>query len=277
MPHRLIREVALLLLAPLAAGLVVACGGYDDEDPDVAASSLEGDIVVFAASSLTDAFTEAGAAFEAANPRTNVTFNFAASSALATQINEGAPADVFASADNEQMAVVTEAGNAVAPGPFAANRPVVVVPAGSDRVRTFADLAHPGLKVVLAAPDVPIGRYSREILSKASAANGGVSSSFSDDVLANLQSNETNVRAVLTKVQLGEADAGIVYATDIRAAAEDVVAIEIPEQYNVIAEYPIALVDESEQPDVAEAFIGFILSAEGQSIMRRFGFGAPSR
>jgi molybdate transport system substrate-binding protein len=274
-----------LLLASIVAALLAGCGG-DDDDPVATATPpgptatpaippLEGEIVVFAAASLIDAFTEAGTAFEKANPRTSVTFNFAASSALATQINEGAPADVFASADSSQMDVVTDAGNASEPRQFVTNRPVVVVPEGSDRVKVFEELARPGLKLVLAGPDVPIGRYSRDILARASAATGGVSPTFSKDVLANLRSNEANVRAVLTKVQLGEADAGIVYSTDIRAAAGEVVAIDIPEQYNVAAGYPIAVVSESKEKDVAEAFIAFILSAEGQGIMQRFGFGAP--
>jgi molybdate transport system substrate-binding protein len=284
LPHRLTHKSALLVLAFLAA-LLAACGGDDDDlatgtsSPGRTATSssplLEGEITVFAAASLTDAFTEAGRAFQTANPRTKVAFNFAASSALATQINEGAPADVFASADNAQMKVVTEAGNAAEPERFVKNSPVVVVPKGSTAVATFADLAKPGIRLVLAAPEVPIGRYSREILTRASANPGGVSPDFSTSALENLVSNESNVRAVLTKVQLGEADAGIVYSTDVAAAAGDVSALEIPAAFNVIAEYPIAVVTDSHNKGVAEAFVAFILSAEGLAIMEEFGFGAP--
>jgi molybdate transport system substrate-binding protein len=274
----------LVLLAALAVPCALACGGDDDSTATRTASGsgsaltrppLEGDITVFAAASLTEAFTRAGEVFGTANPQTKVTFNFGASSALATQINEGAPADVFASADNNQMKVVTDKGNASEPQRFVKNLPVVVVPKGSSDVGTFSDLAKPGLKLVLAAPDTPIGRYSREILERASVATDGVSADFSDKVLANLKSNEANVRAVLAKVQLGEADAGIVYTTDVRSAAGQVTSVDIPAKYNVIAEYPIAVLADSGEKGVAEAFVAFILSSEGQAVMQKFGFSAP--
>ena len=278
---------SLGLAIPLAVvALLVACGGDDDDAGPTApglsstsvtshADELTGEITVFAAASLTEAFNKVGGAFQKTHPETKLTFSFAASSALATQINEGAPADVFASADQAQMKVVTDKGSASGPRLFAKNLPAVVVPKGSDTVSTFADLAKPGLRLVLAAPDVPIGRYSRDILTKASTMPGGVSADFSTKVLENLVSNEPNVRSVLTKVQLGEADAGIVYATDVPAAQGEATGIDIPTQYNVVAEYPIAVLSASENKEVAEAFIAFILSDEGQAVMEEFGFSAP--
>lgn len=278
----------------VAAGLLVlgaACGGDDDSAPtgtatapsgaetatDTAetptATPLEGDITVFAAASLTDAFIEMGEAFEDANGGVGVEFNFASSSALATQINEGAPADVFASADNAQMKVVTDAGNGSSPQLFAKNVLVVIVPAGSE-LDDFEDLASEGIRLVLAGPDVPVGRYSRQILENASAA-GGISADFGARVLANLRSDEANVRAVLSKVQLGEADAGIVYQTDAAIAGDDVEVIEIPEAFNVLAEYPIAAIAETSEPEIATAFIAFVLSEDGQAILREYGFSSP--
>ncbi len=277
----------LLLSVAMLFALTAACGGDDDEPVATPAATgsttagspgtvpVEGEITVFAASSLTEAFKEAGFAFSAANPGAEVTFSFAASSALAAQINEGAPADVFASADPASMKLVTDEGLAADPRTFALNSPVVVVPKDNTAISSFADLAKPGTRLVLAGQSVPIGCYAREVLTKASAANGGISADFSDKVLANLRSEEANVRAVLTKVQLGEADAGVVYITDIGAAANDVRKIEIPAQYNVIAQYPIATIKESKEQDVAQAFVAFLLSNEGQAILVKYGFQAP--
>ena len=261
------RRRALAALALAVATILAACGSSGD-DPD------DSEILVFAASSLTEAFKELGTTFEQENPGTKVTFNFAASSALATQINEAAPADVFASADAAQMKVVTDKGNAAGPVIFAKNSPVVVVPKGRSGVAAFADLAKPGLRLVLAAKEVPIGRYSREILTNASAT-GGVSADFSDNVLANLKSDEANVRAVLTKVQLGEADAGIVYKTDVAAAAGEVAVVEIPAAYNVVAEYPIAVTKQTQNRASADAFVAFVRSAEGVAILEKYGFAKP--
>jgi len=275
--------------------LIVAACGNDDSPPNTSAAPsltvaarssatavasptkapLTGDITVFAAASLTDTFKEAGKAFEKANPGTKVAFNFASSSALATQINEGAPADVFASADSVQMQVVTDKGNATAPALFATNLPVVVVPKSASPVQSFSDLAKPGTRLVLAGPEVPIGKYARDIFINASKAGSGISPDFSDRVLANLKSNEANVRAVLTKVQLGEADAGIVYSTDASVAANDVKVIQIPTQYNVIATYPIAALKGAKNASTARAWVVFILGADGQAILAKYGFGKP--
>ena len=244
--------------------------------PDTAtAVPLSGDITVFAAASLTDAFKEAGTAFRSANPGATVTFSFAGSSALATQINQGAPADVFASADPAQMKIVADTGVTEAQRIFATNVPVVIVPATGSPVAAFADLAKPGVKLVLASAAVPIGNYARQIFTKASGT-GGISADFSAKVLANLQSNETDVKAVLAKIQIGEGDAGVVYTTDAATATGKVKAIAIPDRYNVIAQYPIAVLKNSRHREVADAFEAFILSNAGQAILAKYGFGNPT-
>jgi molybdate transport system substrate-binding protein len=269
---------AIAVVAAVATG-AAACGGAGSGNSEAGApgsstgaAALQEDITVFAASSLTDAFNEIGKAFTAANPKASVAFNFASSSTLATQINEGGPADVFASADSATMKTVTDKGNASDLRTFATNLPVVVVPKSGSPVAAFADLAKPGIKLVLAAPEVPIGNYARTVLANASAASGGISADFSKKVIANLKSNESNVKAVLAKIQTGEADAGIVYGTDAAAVSNDVKTIVIPQQYNVIATYPIATVTATKQLDVATAFVQFVLGSAGQGILAKWGF-----
>jgi molybdate transport system substrate-binding protein len=257
------------------AFFAASCGGDKAEAPVDDPSVLRGDITVYAASSLTAAFKELGATFEAANPEVTVAFSFGASSTLATQINEGAPADVFASADDVQMDVVVKNGNVAKPETFASNTPVLVIPRGNGPVQSFADLAKPGVRLVLAAPEVPIGNYARQILANASI-QGAVSLDFAARALGNLRSNEPNVRAALAKVQTGEADAAIVYATDVSTAAKDVDTIDIPPQYNVEASYPIAATTATKNGPIANAFVEFVLSPVGQSILQKYGFGPPT-
>lgn len=278
-PRRRLVAVCLGLAALFVAGSLAACR---DDGPSARPTTSgqpgdalpSGEIVVHAAASLSDAFKEAGAAFTKINPNVKVTFNFASSSALATQINQGQPGDVFASADNANMKLVADKGGAASPAIFATNVPVVVVPSAGSPVATFTDLSKPGIKLVLAAPAVPIGNYARQVFTNASAA-GGIAPDFSVKVLANLKSNETDVRAVLAKVQTGEADAGVVYTTDAAAAARDVKMIAIPEKYNVVAQYPIAVLEESGNPDAARAFVAFITSGAGRAILEKYGFGKP--
>jgi molybdate transport system substrate-binding protein len=238
-------------------------------------TAISGDLVVFAAASLTEAFEQIGEEFAAAHPDSAVTFNFAGSQQLAQQLGQGAPADVFASANNSQMEVAVEAGRVIsgAPRTFVRNRLVVIYPADNPAgLTTLQDLAQPGLKLVLAAPAVPVGGYSLDFLEKASATvdYGEV---FSPTVLSNVVSYEENVRAVLSKVALGEADAGIVYTSDIAGdAAEQVGRIDIPDELNTIATYPIAPVADARQPEAAQAFIDLVLSTEGQAVLARHGF-----
>jgi molybdate transport system substrate-binding protein len=240
--------------------------------PTKAAAS--GTLIVFAAASLTDAFEELATAFETANPGTDVVYNFAGSQQLSAQINEGAPADVFASANASQMRVAIE-GTRVVSGTqktFVRNRLVVITPSDNPAgIASLQDLAQPGLRLILADSVVPVGQYSLDFLAKASALPE-YTESFSPTVLANVVSFEDNVRSVLTKVALGEGDAGIVYTTDAALDADNIQQIDIPDELNTIASYPIAPIADSENPELAQAFIDYVLSPEGQQVLVKYGF-----
>jgi molybdate transport system substrate-binding protein len=208
-------------------------------------------------------FDEIGEAFSEAYPDATVTFAFDASSALVQQIIQGAPADVFASADVANMDKLTAAGlNGTDPVVFATNSLEIIVGPGNPLgISGLADLAGPALKVVLCAPEVPCGRYAAESLMRAG-------------VTVAPASFEQNVKGVVTKVIAGEADAGIVYATDVKAAGAQAAGVEIPVAVNVVATYPIASVESSEEGDVDEAFIAFVTGPEGRAILATYGFGA---
>jgi molybdate transport system substrate-binding protein len=246
--------VARLVLTIVAGGLLVAtCGGDSGSSSDSA--------TVFAAASLTEAFTELGDAFAQQQPDVGLTFSFGSSSDLARQVVEGAPVDVFASADPANMAKVTDAGAASAePTVFATNRAEIIVASGNPLdIAGVDDLSAADLVVVVCAPEVPCGTYAGAVFTKA-----GV------DVTPD--SYEGNVKAVATKVTLGEADAGIVYATDVLAAGDAASGIEIPDDINVIAEYPIVAVSDN---DVGRTFIEFVTSPAGERILASHGFGSP--
>ena len=224
-------------------------------------------LTVFAAASLTESFSEMAAAFEAAHPSVDVSLNFAGSNTLRAQIEQGASANVFASANNKEMDALVTDGlvSADAPQPFLTNRLVIITPTDNPAgVATIEDLAAPGLKLVPAAEEVPVGRYTRLMLDNAGA-------DFKEQVLANVVSNESNVKQVVAKVQLGEADAGIVYASDAVAAPE-LPVIEIPSKWNVVAEYPIATLKNAPYPELADEFVAFVLSPQGQAILQKWGF-----
>jgi molybdate transport system substrate-binding protein len=224
--------------------------------------SVDGDIVVFAAASLTDAFTTIGDVFQSAHPDASVTFNFAASSDLVTQIEEGAPTDVFASADQHNMDELVEAERAAAdPEAFTSNSLAIIVEAGNPLgIASVDDLADPDLIVVTCDPAVPIGRYTREVFDAAG-------------VEVTPDSLEENVRGIVTKVVEGEADAGLVYVTDVLAAGDGAEGVAIPSDVNVVAAYPIAPVTEAPNPDGGAAFTEFVLGDDGQAILAEFGFG----
>ncbi len=243
----------------VAALSLVACGDGEDSRET---------ITVFAAASLTEAFGELAAAFEAEHPGMTVRLSFAGSATLRTQILEGAPADVFASASPDEVAALDAEGLVVEERALATN--ILVIASGQDGIEDFEDLALPGLRLVLAAEDVPAGRYARASLALADA-DGALGRDFAGRVLANVRSNEANVRATLAKVELGEADAAIVYASDLRAADEGIRAIAIPERFQVAAEYRIALLSES---DAARAFVAFATSPQGMATLARHGFMA---
>ncbi len=232
-------------------------------------------LTVFAAASLTDAMTELGGAFMAEHPGVQVIYNFAGSQQLAQQLAHGAPADVFASANQAQMETAIASGRVAAGAArtFAHNRLVVVYPEDNPaELASLLDLARPGIKLVLAAGEVPVGAYSMHFLENASL-EGGYGASYREAVLANVVSYEENVHAVYSKVALGEADAGIVYATDIpRDNPDGVGVLEIPQNINIMAEYPIAVIQDSVQPKQADAFLEFVLSPPGQDILSGYGF-----
>jgi molybdate transport system substrate-binding protein len=233
-----------------------------------------GDLTVFAAASLTDAFGQIKTDLEAAHEGLTIAYNFAGSQALVTQLSEGAEADVFASASNDQMRAAIDNGVIEgSPAVFTQNRLAIVVPADNPAgVQTMADLAKDGLKLVLALPEVPVGQYARQSICAAGADTATYGEGFVEKVGSNVVSEEDNVRAVLAKIQLGEADAGIVYTTDVTAeVATDVLQIEVPAAVNVIARYPIAAVEGGDTA-LARAFIDYLLGPEGQATLQRFGF-----
>lgn len=236
-------------------------------------------LTVFAAASLTEAFADLAEAYERQHTGVDVQLNFAGSQQLAQQLAQGAPADLFASANQRQMTVAVAAGRveATAPQLFASNRLVIVAPADNPAgIGTLADLARPDVKLVLAAAPVPAGQYARQILAQVETDprfDSAGSASFQEAVLANVVSYEQNVRAVLTKVALGEADAGIVYASDVQGST--VTAIEIGAADNVLALYPLAPTADSVHPELAQAFAHFVLSAEGQRILAAHGLQPP--
>ena len=250
-----------LSLAALVAALSAAVTA-----PAVSAETVR----VFAAASLTDAFRDVAALFEKRHAGDSVELNFAGSQLLRTQIEQGAPADVFASADLVHADALKAAGLLSRYTIFARNRVVVVVPAGSPRVKRLQDVARPEVKVLVAGPTVPVGRYTTQVLAKLAAA-GLYGDDFQSRVQANVVSQETNVRVVLSKVALGEADAGFVYVTDAAAATQKVTTIDIPERYNVVSEYPIGLVTKRAAAQ-AQAFVDLVLGQEGQAILGKYGF-----
>lgn len=246
--------------------LIVTNGGCINQP-----SAVSQTLTVFAASSLTDAFTEIGTAFENSNPGVRVVFNFASSHALRTQIEEGAQSDLFASANHEQMEALIAAGlvDRAQAEDFVLNRLVVIVPADNPAGLTGPEgLATPGVKVVLAAEAVPVGEYARQAIETMTASYG---TDFSSRVWSNVVSYEDNVRQVAAKVQLGEADAGIVYLSDA-VAVPGLAMIEISDEWNVTARYPIAPLARSNNAALAQEFITYIHSDEGARILQKWGF-----
>lgn len=252
------RRTSRLLIALAVFGLVGASCGSDSS------TSVSGDITVLAATSLTAAYTEIGEAFKTEHPDANVVLSFDASSALVTQINEGAPADVFASADEANMKKLTDTGgNAGEPQIFATNSLQVIVGTGNPKgISGVADLAKPDLLYVTCAPEVPIGKYAAQVLT---AAN----------VTVTPVSFEQNVKGIVTKVTAGEADAGIVYKTDVIAAGSAAEGVDIPADINVTAKYPVVATKNAPNPAGAQAFVDFVLSEQGRKILASYGFTAP--
>jgi len=256
----------VLIVAMSSALLFTACGDSGDgTDVGPSSSPRSAELTVSAASSLTAAFTDIGAAFQDANPGTRVTFNFGPSDGLATQIDDGAPVDVFASASPKWMDLVQDEGPGVTGrADFARNKLAIIVPSQNPAgIENLDDLTEDGIQLVLAAEGVPAGDYAREIF-----ANAGISKA----ALANVVSNEEDVKAVITKLVSGDADAGIGYVTDVTPELADQISlITIPDDVNVIATYPIAGVNGSEEADLAQRFVDYVLG-EGQGTLAGYGF-----
>ncbi|MFI6522658.1 molybdate ABC transporter substrate-binding protein [Spirillospora sp. NPDC050679] len=261
------RAMTAALPAGLAAAVLLTAAGCGDTGDKASSGSGGKTLTVFAAASLTETFTALGRTFEGSHPGVKVRFNFGGSSTLAQQIVQGAPVDVFAAASPATMKPVTDDGAAAKPQVFAKNRLVIALPAkeagkGAGEVARLADLARPGLKVVLCAEKAPCGAAAE----KALAAGG---------VRVEPVSREQDVKAVLTKVRMGEADAGLVYRSDARSAAADVRGVEFPESAGAVNDYPIAALAKAPQPGLAEEFVRLVLSRQGRDALTRAGFESP--
>jgi molybdate transport system substrate-binding protein len=261
-------RTALAALTALAMVGLVGCGDAEDSggSPSGTSSSsgVTGTVTVFAAASLTESFTTIGKEFEAANPGSKVTFSFAGSSALATQISQGAPADVFASAAPANMKTVTDAGNGDGTATtFVKNQLVIAVPKGNPKgVKGMADLIKPGVKVALCAEQVPCGAAAKKALDTAGVRLTPVTL-------------EQDVKAAMSKVKLGEVDAALVYRTDAKAAAFDVEGVEFPESSSAVNDYPIIVVKNAPNKAGAQAFLAYVLSDKGKAVLSAAGFQAP--
>jgi molybdate transport system substrate-binding protein len=276
---RLLKQLLILLAVSM---LAVACTSALTPAPTpmppptsapAQAPAAEQKLTVFAAASLTDAFNEISEQFKQQNPGVTLEFNYTGSQQLRTQLEQGAAADVFASANTKEMNEAIQAGLVASgtPKTLVRNRLAVIVPNDNPGgITELKDLAKPGLKIVLAAPNVPAGGYALTALDKMAADFGAP---FSQTVLANVVSYENNVKQVVAKIQLGEGDAGIVYTSDVTPAiAEKVARLDIPDKYNVLATYPIAVLKAASQADLAAKFVDYVLSANGQVILQKWGF-----
>ena len=269
------RTVATVAAVTLAGAVVAGCGSSNKSSSTptstTATSSssgggggqVSGTVTVFAAASLKEAFTTLGSQFEAAHPGTKVRFSFDASSALALQINQGAPADVFASAATSNMKQVTDAGGATAPTNFVKNvMEIAVPPANPAHIASVADLGKPGVKVALCQPQVPCGASAATVFTNAKVTVKPVTL-------------EQDVKATLTKVQTNEVDAGVVYVTDVRSAGKAVTGIPIPPEVNASTEYPIAALSKAPNAAGGKAFLDYALSPAGQGVLTADGFEKP--
>ncbi len=258
------------LIAPVA-GLVLllsACSSNDGSGSSTSPTAGSAALTVFAASSLKAAFTQIGTDFSAANPGDTVTFNFGSSGDLAAQIESEGAADVYASASGKYMDEVQQKVGVQGRADFAQNRLVIITPTDNPAsISSIADLAKPGVQLVLAAAGVPVGDYARDALTNAGIA---------DAAEANVVSNEEDDASVVAKITSGEADAAIVYTSDVAGTvAPDVTAIQIPDAINVVATYPIAVVTGSANGTAAQAFVTYVTGTQGQATLKAYGFLPP--
>ena len=246
------------------AALVAGCSSSPTEPASPTSTAIAGNVTAFAAASLKSTFTDLGAQFEKDNPGTKVTFNFAGSSDLVAQLTQGAPADVFASADTNNMTKAVDAGVVTGePVNFATNTLTIVTPPGNPKgIASFADLAKPGTQVVVCAPQVPCGSATEKV----EKATG---------VTLTPVSEESAVTDVLGKITSGQADAGLVYVTDAQGAGEKVTAIPFPESSGAVNSYPIAMLEEPTNPAAAQTFVDLVTGPQGQEVLAAAGFAAP--
>ncbi|MGW5401910.1 molybdate ABC transporter substrate-binding protein [Streptomyces sp. NPDC003952] len=262
------RTAALTLSAALLVPALAACGSSDDKKDTAASPSASAsaevkpaNLTVLAASSLTDVFKTAGAAYEKAHPGTKITFSFAGSQELAAQVKQGAPADALVTADTKTMTGLLSETND--PAIIAKNRLVIATGKGNPfKIAGLKDLADTKIKVVLAAPEVPVGRYSKQILD-------------AQKIEVKPVSQEPNVRAVLSKVELGEADAGLVYKTDTLKSGDKVAVVDIPDAENAVATYPAASLKGSKNAEASASFVAWLTTPEAQKILQDAGFQKP--
>ncbi len=261
------RPVGTTLAILTLTGLLTACTSSPPPAPDTSASASSsapsGKITVFAAASLTEAFNQIAKDFQAKYPGTTVTLNYGASSALATQIVQGAPADVFASASEKNMSTVVQAKAADSPATFARNVMEIAVPVNNPaHIRRLSDLTRPGVKVALCQSAVPCGATALKVF-----ANAGLT--------VTPVTQEADVKATLAKVQLGEVDAGVVYVTDVKAVGSKVVGVPIPADVNASTSYPIAVTTAAADPTLAQQFVDYVLSDSGAVVLSADGFEKP--
>ncbi len=259
---------AIAAIAALTT-LVGGCASSNDTGSGLSKSSsastakVTGTITVLAAASLTGSFDTIAKSFEKTNPGATVKISYGGSSALAEQIDQGAPADVFASASEKNMTSVTDGGNADKPTTFVQNKMQIAVPASNPaKITKLADLANPSVKVALCQPAVPCGATAAKVFANAKLTVTPVT-------------QEQDVKATLTKVELNEADAAVVYVTDVKAAGDKVKGIEIPDDVNATTDYPIATLKNAPNADGAKAFMDYVLSAEGIKVLQQAGFAKP--
>ena len=270
------RPLYLFLLSIVVCLLLCACGGSSTSSgtptAETPTASPSVTLNVFAAASLTESFNEIASTYHQMNPNVTIKPVYNGSQILEQQIANGAPADVFASADMTNMQKASQAGLVGTSQIFVKNRLVVILPLSNPgKINSLQDLSRKGVKIDLAAVTVPAGKYSRQALLNMSKSPT-YGASYANEVLANVVSQEDNVKAVVQKVQLGEADAGFVYVTDAFSASGKVTVIDIPDPFNVIAQYPIAVTKSSPHASDAQAFVNFVLSPTGQAIMKKYQF-----
>jgi molybdate transport system substrate-binding protein len=266
-----------LLLAGCAGSTAPAAAPTTAATAAPAVSGAGKELTVFAAASLTDSFNEIGTAFTTKSGGAKVTYNFGGSNTLRAQIEQGARADVFASANETEMNTLVKGSFVTAtPSIFARNRLVVILPkANPGKIQKFQDLGNSGLKIVAAGPSVPVGGYMLQMLDKMDA-DSSFGAGFKDKFMKNVISQETDVKQVVAKVQLGEGDAGVVYSTDVTPkVTPDVQILDVPDAFNVIAQYPIAVTKDAKEKDLGQAFVDYVVGTDGQAVMKKYNFISP--